>query len=336
MVAHVLERLRPQVNSVAINANQQPAAYQPPLRRAGAGRTIARLRRSAGRPGSGPAPLRHRIAADRALRFALPAGRPGRAPARRHAGPRRRPRARRHRRERPAQPAAPGVLPGARRAAQGRGAVGNYLADTGGRRMDGWYKSLKVAEVLFEDADAFRNINTLAELQQLERTLLAAPAAAWRESAWSAAAVAGYDPDALPCATPSASSASFVAPVRASNRCRCAPRWDACWRRHHLADQRAGARQLGDGRLRAARRRPVDAARAGALRVIGIRLRRPALPQTRPGRMRAHHDRRRDAGRLRQRGAAGTGPPPSATTSVTSSPRHHPQPATTAALPAKT
>jgi molybdopterin molybdotransferase len=30
--------------------------------------------------------------------------------------------------------------------------------------MDGWYKGLKVVEVRFEDADAFRNINTL-ELQ---------------------------------------------------------------------------------------------------------------------------------------------------------------------------
>ena len=50
-----------------------------------------------------------------------------------------------------------------------------YL-DTGARRMEGWYKTLRMAEVLFEQADAFRNINTLPELQQLERA--DAPAAA--------------------------------------------------------------------------------------------------------------------------------------------------------------
>jgi len=35
----------------------------------------------------------------------------------------------------------------------------------GGRKIDAWYASLKVVEVLFDDeADAFRNINTLEEL----------------------------------------------------------------------------------------------------------------------------------------------------------------------------
>jgi molybdenum cofactor guanylyltransferase len=42
-----------------------------------------------------------------------------------------------------------------------------YLAG-GGRRMDGWYGSIKVARVRFDDASAFRNINTLQELQQFE------------------------------------------------------------------------------------------------------------------------------------------------------------------------
>ena len=41
-----------------------------------------------------------------------------------------------------------------------------FLA-SGGRKIDGWYASLKVVEVLFDDeADAFRNINTLDELGQ--------------------------------------------------------------------------------------------------------------------------------------------------------------------------
>ena len=35
----------------------------------------------------------------------------------------------------------------------------------GGRKIDAWYASLKVVEVPFDDeADAFRNINTLEEL----------------------------------------------------------------------------------------------------------------------------------------------------------------------------
>lgn len=42
-----------------------------------------------------------------------------------------------------------------------------YLAG-GGRRMDGWYDRIKVVRVRFDDASAFRNINTLSELQQFE------------------------------------------------------------------------------------------------------------------------------------------------------------------------
>ena len=42
-----------------------------------------------------------------------------------------------------------------------------YLA-AGGRRMDGWYDRIRVARVRFDDADAFRNINTLHELRQFD------------------------------------------------------------------------------------------------------------------------------------------------------------------------
>jgi molybdenum cofactor guanylyltransferase len=42
-----------------------------------------------------------------------------------------------------------------------------YLAG-GGRRMDGWYGAIKVVRVRFDDAGAFRNINTLHELQQYQ------------------------------------------------------------------------------------------------------------------------------------------------------------------------
>jgi molybdopterin molybdotransferase len=51
-----------------------------------------------------------------------------------------------------------------------------YL-DTGARRMEGFFKSLRVAEVLFDDSAAFGNINTLEDLQRHEReTTAPAPA----------------------------------------------------------------------------------------------------------------------------------------------------------------
>ncbi len=37
----------------------------------------------------------------------------------------------------------------------------------GGRKFETWYRTLRVAEVVFADEAAFRNINTLAELQQM-------------------------------------------------------------------------------------------------------------------------------------------------------------------------
>jgi molybdenum cofactor guanylyltransferase len=44
-------------------------------------------------------------------------------------------------------------------------ALESYLAG-GGRRVDEWFRSLKMVQVEFEDNDAFRNINTLDELRQ--------------------------------------------------------------------------------------------------------------------------------------------------------------------------
>jgi molybdenum cofactor guanylyltransferase len=43
--------------------------------------------------------------------------------------------------------------------------LARYLA-TGGRRMGSWHAGLKVAQVPFDDAAAFRNLNTSEELQQ--------------------------------------------------------------------------------------------------------------------------------------------------------------------------
>ena len=45
--------------------------------------------------------------------------------------------------------------------------LSEYLRD-GGRKVDGWYASLKTVEVEFADEAAFRNINTMAELKQYE------------------------------------------------------------------------------------------------------------------------------------------------------------------------
>ena len=42
--------------------------------------------------------------------------------------------------------------------------LGAFLA-SGGRKVDAWYSTLSVVEVPFADESAFRNINTMAELQ---------------------------------------------------------------------------------------------------------------------------------------------------------------------------
>ena len=86
-------------------------------------------------------------------------------------------------------------------------ALDAYL-QSGGRRMDGWYKSIKVAEVLFNDAAAFRNINTLVELQKEER------AAANPSLKEVASCLSAYDPDALPVRHAQRIIREFIQPVR--------------------------------------------------------------------------------------------------------------------------
>ena len=85
--------------------------------------------------------------------------------------------------------------------------LSSYLAE-GGRRMDGWYTDLKAIEVLFDDADAFRNINTLDELHSLDTPR--APRLADVTSCLSA-----YDPDALPVRDAQRIIREFVQPVQA-------------------------------------------------------------------------------------------------------------------------
>jgi molybdopterin molybdotransferase len=81
-----------------------------------------------------------------------------------------------------------------------------YLAE-GGRKMDGWYAGLKVAEVLFEDSAAFRNINTLDELHSLDT----ARAPHLREVV---SCLSDYDPDALPVRHAQKIIGDFVTPIR--------------------------------------------------------------------------------------------------------------------------
>lgn len=44
-----------------------------------------------------------------------------------------------------------------------------FLQD-GGRKIDQWYRTLNFVEVLFDDPDAFRNINTVDELRRFEQS----------------------------------------------------------------------------------------------------------------------------------------------------------------------
>jgi molybdopterin molybdotransferase len=88
--------------------------------------------------------------------------------------------------------------------------LSRYLA-AGGRRMDGWYPQIKVVEVLFEDAEAFRNINTRDELQALD------PARPSR-LADVVSCLSAYDPDALPVRDAQKIIRDFVAPIRSTEQ----------------------------------------------------------------------------------------------------------------------
>jgi molybdopterin molybdotransferase len=126
-------------------------------------------------------------------------------------------------------------------------ALSAYLA-AGGRKMDGWYRDLKAVEVLFEDADAFRNINTLDELEAAggasspwvpasagttaQAQTNTSPSFPRRREPHSAAqpqdqtpatsaslaevasCITGYDPNALPVRDAQRIIRDFVSPVR--------------------------------------------------------------------------------------------------------------------------
>lgn len=46
-----------------------------------------------------------------------------------------------------------------------------HFLDQGGRKISLWYASLRVTEVIFDDANAFQNINTRAQLDALASTM---------------------------------------------------------------------------------------------------------------------------------------------------------------------
>jgi molybdopterin molybdotransferase len=82
-----------------------------------------------------------------------------------------------------------------------------YLAD-GGRKMGGWYGDAKVAEVVFDDVDAFRNLNTVDELREHD------PARPPRLQE-VASCLSAYDPEALPVRDAQQLISRFVTPVHA-------------------------------------------------------------------------------------------------------------------------
>ena len=203
MVQHVLERLAPQVGDVAINANQNLAAYAAlkvpvwPDETTGFAGPLAGLEAgmrhcatpymlsapcdSPFLPGDLAARLFHALqsqGADVALAVTQEAGM----------------------RKQP-HPVfclvKTALLP----------VLSTYLA-AGGRRVDGWYAELKVAEVLFDDSDAFRNINTLDELHSFDS------ARAPRRLQDVVSCLSDYDPDALPVRQAQQIIRDFVTPIR--------------------------------------------------------------------------------------------------------------------------
>ena len=48
-------------------------------------------------------------------------------------------------------------------------AISDFI-QRGGRKMDGWCTTFTIADVIFQDHDAFTNINTLTELQECEQS----------------------------------------------------------------------------------------------------------------------------------------------------------------------
>ena len=155
MVDHVLERLRPQVGEIVINANQNLARYQ------GFGHRVV-----SDAIGGFAGPLAGLHAGLQAITSPLAATVPCDSPflpsdlvARLHG----------HLGNHDLAVAKTGNQAHPVFALVRQSVAGNletFLA-SGGRKIDAWYAALKVVEVNFDDeADAFRNINTREELDR--------------------------------------------------------------------------------------------------------------------------------------------------------------------------
>jgi molybdopterin-guanine dinucleotide biosynthesis protein A len=154
LVAHVLERLAPQVDEIVVNANQNLEAYGAfghrvvadefsgfagPLAGLHAGLGAARRPLAVTAPCDSPF-----LPADLVARLTQALGASDLAVAKTGEQP---------------HPVFSLVRVGVRAHLQA------FLA-AGGRKIDAWYATLKVVEVPFDDeADAFRNINTMDELR---------------------------------------------------------------------------------------------------------------------------------------------------------------------------
>lgn len=161
MVAHVIERIRPQVHEVLINANRELNQYESfgcPVIQDTIGGFAGPLAGLHAGMKSATHPLVLTVPCDSPLLPSDLAGRLAKALRDKHAD------LAVARTGRQAHPVfclcRKSLLPD----------LEEFLHN-GGRRIDAWYASLNVAEVQFDDCPgAFANINTLEELQELEKS----------------------------------------------------------------------------------------------------------------------------------------------------------------------
>lgn len=208
LAAHVLRRLAPQVGAIAISANQNLATYQAlgapvwPDELSGFAGPLAGLQTGLRRCGSAylvsapcdspllPADLVERLSkallaqdADLAVAVTLETDAAGEP----------------YRQSHPVfSLLKTSVLPELTAYLQG-----------GGRRMDGWHAQVKVAQVLFDDASAFRNINTQQQLRALDQ------GPGQPTLAEVVGGLPDYDADALPVQHAQHIIGEFITPIDA-------------------------------------------------------------------------------------------------------------------------
>ena len=178
-----------------------------------------------------------------------------------------------------------------------------YLA-TGARRMEGWFKTLRVAEVVFDDANAFRNINTPGELQALQHN---APATA--QTPCTEPSAAGSE-SALPVAEAQRLILDCIEPVDSSETLFLRSLLGRVLARDVISPINVPAHDNSAMDGYAPARRGSTAARRSAPHLQGRRHLLCGPPEQRAGRtgrLYPHHDRRHHAARLRHRAAAGAG-----------------------------